>query len=111
MSLFPRFLKLAGKRCLVAGAGTVAEVKIESLLATAASVHVVAPKATPRVREWAREGRIEWEAREYGLGVLLGGFLVISETGHVVLHDEINGESRLWVWLTKAIAERDTGTD
>src|SRR6266550_730134 len=72
MSLFPMFIKLDGRRCLVVGGGTVAEAKIESLLATAASVHVVAPKATPRVREWAREGRIEWEAREYGLGDLLG---------------------------------------
>src|SRR6266853_592794 len=50
MSLFPMFLKLDGRRCLVVGAGTVAEAKIESLLATAAAMRVVAPKATPRVR-------------------------------------------------------------
>ncbi len=48
------------------GAGpVVGEGKIESLLAAGASVRVIAPQATPRVREWAREGRIEWEAREY----------------------------------------------
>ena len=59
MSLFPMFLKLEGRRCLVVGAGTVAEAKIESLLATEAAVRVVAPHATPKVREWARQGRIE----------------------------------------------------
>src|ERR1700694_113567 len=89
MNLFPMFLKLDGRRCLVVGAGTVAEAKIESLLATAASVHVVAPKATPRVREWAREGRIEWQAREYGLGDLLGVFLVIASTGSAATDGQI----------------------
>ena len=87
------------------GAGTVAEAKIESLLATAASVHVVAPKATPRVREWAREGRIEWEAREYGLGDLLGVFLVIAATGSVALHDEIYAEARRRGVLCNAVDE------
>ncbi|MGH9680241.1 MAG: precorrin-2 dehydrogenase/sirohydrochlorin ferrochelatase family protein, partial [Candidatus Acidiferrales bacterium] len=65
MSLFPMFVKLKGRLCLVVGAGSVGEAKIESLLAAEASVRVVAPHATPRVREWAREGRIEWHAREY----------------------------------------------
>ncbi len=105
MSLFPMFIKLDGRRCLVVGAGTVAEAKIESLLATAASVHVVAPKATPRVREWAREGRIEWEAREYGLGDLLGVFLVIAATGSVALHDEIYAEARRRGVLCNAVDE------
>src|SRR5229473_3850364 len=94
MSLFPMFLKLDGRRCLVVGAGTVAEAKIESLLATGAAVRVVAPTATPKVREWARTGRIEWEAREYGLGDLLGVFLVIAATGSPSLHDEIYAEAR-----------------
>src|SRR5216683_2088986 len=96
MSLFPMFLKLDGRRCLVVGAGTVAEAKVGSLLATAASVRVVAPKATPKVREWSREGCIEWEAREYGPGDLLGVFLVIAATGSPALHDEICGSATPW---------------
>ena len=70
MSLFPMFVKLEGRRVLVVGAGSVGEAKIESLLATGASVHVVAPKATPRVREWARDGRIEWQRAR----IRAGGF-------------------------------------
>ena len=38
------FLKLEGRLCLVVGAGSVGEAKIESLLATEAAVRVVAPK-------------------------------------------------------------------
>src|SRR5271154_7355475 len=76
MSLFPMFVKLDGRRCLVVGAGNVAEGKIEGLLTTGAAVRVVAPVATPKVRAWAREGRIEWEAREYVPADLGGAFLV-----------------------------------
>ena len=94
MSLFPMFVKLDGRRCLVIGAGSVGEAKIESLLATAASVHVVAPKATPKVREWAREGRIEWHAREYVPADLAGVFLVIAATNSRALHEEIYAEAK-----------------
>src|ERR1700674_5487325 len=94
MSLFPMFVKLDGRRCLVIGAGSVGEAKIESLLATAASVHVVAPKATSKVREWAREGRIEWHAREYAPADLAGVFLVIAATSSRALHDEIYAEAK-----------------
>jgi len=88
------FVKLDGRRCLVIGAGSVGEAKIESLLATVASVRVVAPKATPKVREWAREGRIEWHAREYVPGDLASVFLVIAATSSRALHDEIYAEAK-----------------
>lgn len=88
------FVKLDGRRCLVVGAGSVGEAKIESLLATAASVRVVAPQTTPRVRAWAREGRIEWHRREYRAEDLDGAFLVIAATGSSSLHEEIYAEAR-----------------
>jgi len=62
-SLFPMFLKLEGRRCLVVGAGKVGEPKIGGLLATGARVHVVALDASPAVREWARAGKLELELR------------------------------------------------
>lgn len=105
MSLFPMFVKLDGRRVLVVGAGAVGEVKVESLLTTDASVLVVAPKATPRVREWARAGRIEWQAREYRPADLAGMFLVIAATGSAELHDEIFAEARSRGVLCNAVDE------
>ena len=55
MPLFPAFLKMQGRRCIVVGAGRVAEEKIESLLRAGGKVSVVAPEATERVQAWARE--------------------------------------------------------
>jgi uroporphyrin-III C-methyltransferase/precorrin-2 dehydrogenase/sirohydrochlorin ferrochelatase len=42
--LYPVFLKLAGKRVLLVGGGTVAAAKLDGLLATGALVTVVAPE-------------------------------------------------------------------
>ena len=64
MSLFPMFLKLAARRCVVVGAGAIAESKIESLLEAEAQVTVVAPEALPRVRAWAEGGDVTWLRRE-----------------------------------------------
>jgi precorrin-2 dehydrogenase / sirohydrochlorin ferrochelatase len=50
--MFPIFLKLEGRRCLVVGAGPIGEGKIRGLLQAGASVEVVAPWAVSQVQEW-----------------------------------------------------------
>ena len=80
MTLFPMFMKLEGRSCLVVGAGTVGEPKISSLLASGASVRVVAFTATAAVAEWAKTGEITWEARAFNTSDLDGVFLVIAAT-------------------------------
>ena len=65
MTLFPMFMKLEGRSCLVVGAGTVGEPKISSLIEAGASVRVVALQATAAVAEWAEGGAITWEARDF----------------------------------------------
>jgi precorrin-2 dehydrogenase/sirohydrochlorin ferrochelatase len=99
------FVKLEGRRCLVVGAGNIGESKIESLLETDAAVRVVSPRATPRVREWARDGRIEWEQREYAPSDLGGVFLVIAATGSVPLHKDIYAEAQSRGVLCNAVDE------
>jgi precorrin-2 dehydrogenase/sirohydrochlorin ferrochelatase len=87
MTLFPMFLKLEGRSCLVVGAGAVGEPKIESLLTAGASVCVVAPHVSVAVAERARAGAIVWEAREFSVSDLDGVFLVIAATSS----REVNG--------------------
>jgi precorrin-2 dehydrogenase / sirohydrochlorin ferrochelatase len=80
MTLFPMFMKLEGRPCLVVGAGTVGEPKISSLIEAGASVCVVALHATAAVAEWAEAGAITWEARAFNSADLEGTFLVIAAT-------------------------------
>lgn len=92
--LFPLFLKLARRRCLVVGAGEVAESKIDSLLRAGARVTVVAPAATDKIRRWARGKRIVWRNRAYRPGDLGGAFLVIAATSSTELHRAIFRQAR-----------------
>ena len=94
MPLFPAFLKLDGRRCLVVGAGPIAEEKIESLLRAGASIRVVAPVATGRVQSWARAKKIRWHAREFRAGDLASAFLVIAATSSPALHAKIFRQAR-----------------
>ena len=94
MTLFPIFVKLEGRSCLVVGAGSVGEPKIGSLLASQASVRVIAPTANATVAEWARAGVITWEAREFQISDLDDVFLVIVATSSREVNESIFLEAR-----------------
>ncbi|HEV3208568.1 MAG TPA: bifunctional precorrin-2 dehydrogenase/sirohydrochlorin ferrochelatase [Terriglobales bacterium] len=94
MTLFPMFLKLEGRSCLVVGAGAVGTPKIESLIEGGASVRVIAPRVNFTVGEWAGSGAITWEAREFGVSDLDGVFLVIAATSSREVNELIFREAR-----------------
>jgi precorrin-2 dehydrogenase len=87
--LFPLFLKLSARPCLVVGAGIIAESKIASLLEAGGRVRVVAPEATPQVRSWAQSNAIEWHQRPFQPDDLEGMFLVVAATSSTELHERI----------------------
>ncbi len=93
-NLFPMFLKLAGKQCLVVGAGKVGEPKIGGLIDTGASVHVVAIAASGQVREWADAGKIELELRSFSENDLDGKFLAVAATASESLNKLIYREAQ-----------------
>jgi uroporphyrin-III C-methyltransferase / precorrin-2 dehydrogenase / sirohydrochlorin ferrochelatase len=80
MSLFPIFLKLEERPCLIVGAGNVALEKITSLLRAGAKLRVVAPEACEAVRDLAEHGKIELELRRFEEADLIGQALVVTAT-------------------------------
>jgi precorrin-2 dehydrogenase / sirohydrochlorin ferrochelatase len=92
--LFPMFVKLEGKRCLVVGAGNVGEPKIRSLLGTAARIHVVALEASETVREWAKDGRIALELRAFVSEDLDETFVAVVATASSALNELIYREAQ-----------------
>lgn len=88
------FVKLEGRQVLVVGAGKVGEPKISGLLETGAHIRVVALEASPTVRQWALEGRIELEIRAFTNNDLAGAFLAIVATNSRSLNERVYHEAQ-----------------
>lgn len=74
-------LQLTGRRVLVVGGGPVAARRVQSLLADAAVVVVVAPQLCEVLLDLHRWGLVEWRAREVAETDLEGAWLVHTATG------------------------------
>ncbi len=103
MSLFPIFLKLTGRPCIVIGAGNLAESKIESLQAANASVTVIAPHARDRIATMAESGEIVWHQREYSTGDLAGKFLAVAATDVPAVNRAVFAEAESFGILVNAV--------
>ena len=79
-TLFPIFLDLREKKCLVVGAGSVALRKIHDLLSCGAQLAVVASESNPLVRALHEEGRIALVHRSFCDEDVAGAVLVIAST-------------------------------
>jgi precorrin-2 dehydrogenase/sirohydrochlorin ferrochelatase len=90
--LYPINLRVAGHRCLVVGAGTVAAQKIGGLLDCDAEIVVVAPEVLPPVEALA--DRIEIVRRRYRPEDLVGMRLVVAATGDGALQAQILADGR-----------------
>jgi precorrin-2 dehydrogenase / sirohydrochlorin ferrochelatase len=93
-SLFPMFVKLEGKRCLVVGAGKVGEPKIGGLIDTGACVRVIALEASETVHAWAQAGKITLEVRAFAETDLDGTFLAVVATASRALNGSIYREAQ-----------------
>lgn len=93
MNLFPIFLKLEGRRCLVVGAGKVGTQKIAALFEAGAEVTIVDPEPSVAVREFLGN-RVQWHARKYFPGDLDGVYLVIAATSDELVNRQIYNEAQ-----------------
>jgi precorrin-2 dehydrogenase/sirohydrochlorin ferrochelatase len=93
-NLFPMFMKLEGKRCLVVGAGKVGEPKIGGLIDTGARVHVIAREANDAVNAWAMAGKIALELRAFVPEDFDGTFLAVVATASCALNESIYREAQ-----------------
>lgn len=89
--LLPLFLKLAGRRVLVVGAGVVAERKIATLVEAGARVCVVAPAATVTIARLSSAGAIEWRARPFEEPDLEGAWLAFAATSDPEAQRRVHG--------------------
>ncbi|WP_347491082.1 bifunctional precorrin-2 dehydrogenase/sirohydrochlorin ferrochelatase [Desulfoscipio sp. XC116] len=92
MELYPIFLNLKDKKCLVVGGGKVAERKVSALARCGAQIHVISPQLTAELQNMVECGLIKHRHGYYETSDLADAFLVISATNneaanHTVAND------------------------
>lgn len=103
MALFPVFVELAARPCVVLGGGVVAERKVAALLEAGAVVTVVSPSLTPALARLASAGRIAHVARGYAAGDLAGASLAFAATDDGAINAAVSREGReRGVWVNAA---------
>src|ERR1035438_8996035 len=88
-ALFPIFLKLDSRKCVVVGAGSIAGQKLETLLDSGADLLIIAPVASSEIQDLARNGRVTWTQTEFAPEHLQGASLVIAATGNPAVNEAV----------------------
>lgn len=102
-------LRLAGKKVVVIGGGTVAQRRAPVLIANGAQVHVVARAATPAVEALSQQQPgITLELRDYRDGDLDGAWYAIAATDDPVVNAAVVAEAeRRRIFCVRADSGRD----
>ena len=105
MTLYPVFLKLEGRRCLVVGGGKVALRKVRDLVAAGARVVVVAPEFVDELEEMA--GDVELVRREFEPDDLDGATIAVAATDSASTNERVYREARKRGVLTNVVDTPD----
>ena len=102
--LYIAALKLKGRRAVVVGGGDIGLEKVEGLLLCDADVTLIATDALPALEEYAAEGSISWERREYaGATDLEGVFLAIAATNQSEVNIRVSEDAEARSMLVNVV--------
>ncbi|MBO8189109.1 uroporphyrinogen-III C-methyltransferase [Streptomyces spirodelae] len=107
---YPVGLRLAGRRVVMVGGGTVAQRRLPALLAAGADVTVIAPQVTPSVEAMVTGGEVTWERRTWRDGDLAEAWYALAATDDPDVNAAIVAEAearRVWCVRTD---DADEGT-
>jgi len=82
--MYPLFLNLRGRNCVVVGGNPMFEAKVRDLLQAGARVKVIASEVTDAIATWASTERVQWEKRDYVAGDLRDAFVIVTAAGNKV---------------------------
>jgi len=86
-------LRLAGRRVVVVGGGSVAARRVHRLLQAGAAVRVVAPEVAPELADAAQAGTLEWLPRRFQAGDLDGAWYVLAATDDEQANRAVSAEA------------------
>jgi len=89
LQLYPMALKIAGRRCVVVGGGTIAERKVLSLVQCQARVVVISPEVTPTLEDMAASGTIGVARRRFEPADATGAVVMIAATDDRAVNESV----------------------
>ena len=90
MKYYPVLLDLKGKKCLVVGAGGVAERKVRYLLKAKAAISILSPGLNPGLKRLKDKKAVSWIPSGYKEAFLKDAFLVIAATSDKKINSQIS---------------------
>lgn len=93
MAVFPLFIDLSEKKCVVIGGGKVAERKTQTLLDFTSRVTVISPNITEKIKKLESESRLTVIKEKYSKEYLEGAFLVIAATDDRGINEKVAFEA------------------
>lgn len=89
MSVFPLFIDLKNKKCVIIGGGKVATRKVETLIQFEAEIIVVSPEVSEQLQRQIEKGILKHVGRGYCETDIEGAFLVVASTSDRVVNEKI----------------------
>lgn len=87
---YPSGLRLAGRRVVVVGGGSVAQRRVPQLIASGADVHVVSPEVTPAIEGLVGSREITWHARGFEDADVDEAWYVVAVTDDRAVNDRVS---------------------
>jgi precorrin-2 dehydrogenase/sirohydrochlorin ferrochelatase len=109
MAYLPVMLQVAGRRCVVVGAGSAAQRRAASLLGAGAAVTVIAPRINRAFATVLRARGATLKQRRYHRGDLRGALLAVIATDDAKVNRAAAGEAGACGVLTNRADQPDDG--
>lgn len=110
MNLYPAFLNLSGKACLVVGGGPVAERKVCKLLVAGACITVVSPRVTAKLRHLAEKQTIQYIERTFERSDVDDKFLIIAATDDPTVNRHVSTLCSAYGKLVNCVDQPELGS-
>ncbi|OGS35658.1 MAG: hypothetical protein A2293_01555 [Elusimicrobia bacterium RIFOXYB2_FULL_49_7] len=101
--MYPAFIDLKDKACLLVGGGAVAAAKADHLLQSHARLTVISPEISPALQQRRSEGAITWLARPYQSPEAKDYFLIIAATNDSAVNEQISLDAKASQRLFNAV--------
>ncbi len=89
-NLYPVYIDLTNKKCLVIGGGKVAERKIDNLLEYGCLIRVVSPQVEKNIQIWADQNLIQLYRREFQEQDIADSFMVFVATDNNRINEKVS---------------------